>query len=333
MAHKILKAAINYKTIELLTRKGLGSGVKITRANPIRGGLFNTSYKVEMADERAVVLRIAPPRDKKLLSVEKQLLKREVYVNKCLKGTEIPVPKLLFSDFSRKMIDRDYIISEFVEGYSAFYHQKYLAKQEMDHIYRELGDYARRIHSLENKEQWFGYPPPFARDKKWSDFIAQYVRSLEEDLNRHPYLSLPKEYSLSDITKKLVPQLDKVKTPRLIHGDLWLRNILIRKEHGCYKISAILDWDRALWGDPYFEWILYGTDPNPSFWKAYGKTMPAISEAAYVRVLLYKSCGAIQAALEDSIHFGLKKNSLTMFGYALKDLRELSKNLIRTDYR
>jgi hypothetical protein len=43
---------------------------------------------------------------------------------------------------------------------------------------------------------------------------------------------------------------------------------------------------------------------------------------------LYKSCGAIQAALEDSFHFGLKKNALTMFGYALKDLKELSARVL-----
>lgn len=197
----------------------------------------------------------------------------------------------------------------------------------MDHLYLELGEYARQIHSLENKEQWFGYPPPFARHEKWSDFIAEYVLSLEKDLKEHPYLCLPMEYSLSNMAKKMTPQLDKVKTPRLIHGDLWLRNILIRKELGHYKISAILDWDRSLWGDPYFEWILYGTDPNPSFWQAYGKTMPAVTAPGYMRVLLYKACGALQAALEDSIHFGLKKNALTMFSYALMDLAELSKRL------
>ncbi len=327
MAHKILKAPISHKTIGLLIRQGFGSGVKVISAKPIRGGLFNTSYKVELADKRVVVLRIAPPKDKKLMGVEKQLLKREVHINQCLKGKDIPVPKLLFSDFSRKIIDRDYIISEFMEGHTAFYHQKYLTKQEMESIYQELGKYARQIHSLENKGKWFGYPPPFTRHKKWSDFIAQYVRSLEEDLKGQPYLRLPREYSLSTIAKNIAPQLDKLKTPKLIHGDLWLRNILIQKQQGQYKISTILDWDRSLWGDPYFEWILYGTDPNPSFWKAYGKTMPVTTDLAYVRVLLYKSCGAIQAALEDSIHFGLKKKALTMFGYALKDLKELSTKL------
>lgn len=325
MAHKILKAPIKYTTIELLIRKGLGSGAKVINAKPIRGGLFNTSYKVELADQRAVVLRIAPPEDKKLLGVEKQLLKREVYINQCLKGTEIPVPKLLFSDFTGKLIDRDYAICEFKEGYTLYYQQKHLHKNDIERIYRELGEYARRIHSLENQERWFGYPPPFARHKKWSDFIAQYVLSLEEDLQGHPYLCLPKEYSLSNIAKKLAPRLDKVKIPRLIHGDLWLRNILVEKQQGRYQISAILDWDRSLWGDPYFEWILYGTNPNPSFWKAYGQTMPVVTDTSYVRVLLYKSCGAVQAALEDSIHFGLKKNALTMFGYALKDLKKLSK--------
>lgn len=324
MAHKNLKAPISYRIIKLLITKGLGRGAKVIRAKPIRGGLFNTSYKVELADKSAVVLRVAPPKDKKLLGVEKQLLNREAHIYQYLKGIDMPVPKLLFPDFSRKMINRDYLISEFKEGHTAYYHQRYLTKQEMEHIYRELGEYAREIHSLENKEQWFGYPPPFARHKKWSDFITQYVLSLEEDLQGHLYLGLSNKYSLSGIVRKMVPQLDEVKTPKLIHGDLWLRNILIRKQQGLYQISAILDWDRSLWGDPYFEWILYGTDPNQSFWKAYGKTMPAVTDSGYARVLLYKICGALQAALEDSIHFGLKKNALSMLGYALKDLKELS---------
>lgn len=327
MAHKILKAPISSKTIESLIKRGLGSGIKVIRSQPIRGGLFNTSYQIELADQRMVVLRVAPPNDKKLLGVEKQLLKREVYINRYLRGTGIPVPQLLFSDFTRKLIDRDYVISEFSEGQTLHYQQKYLTEKEMDHIYRELGGYARQIHSLAHKGKWFGYPPPFGRHKKWSDFIAKYVLSLEEDLKGHPYLCLPQEYSLLTMARRMAPLLDKVKTPRLIHGDLWLRNILVRKQHSHYQIAAILDWDRSLWGDPYFEWILYGTDPNQSFWEAYGKTMPALKEAAYMRVLLYKACGALQAALEDSIHFGLKKNAGIMFGYALRDLKELSKRL------
>jgi len=33
-----------------------------------------------------------------------------------------------------------------MEGHTAFYHQKYLTKQEKESIYQELGEYARQIH-------------------------------------------------------------------------------------------------------------------------------------------------------------------------------------------
>jgi len=84
--------------------------------------------------------------------------------------------------------------------------------------------------------------------------------------------------------------LDEIKTPRLIHGDLWLRNILIGHRNGSYGITAILDWDRCLWGDPYFEWILHGLDLRPTFWKQYGK-LDADPRSHEKRKLLYKALG------------------------------------------
>jgi len=45
------------------------------------------------------------------------------------------------------------------------------------------------------------------------------------------------------------------------------------------------------------------------------------------RKLLYKALGCLQAALEDSIHFHLKKQSTQMLGYATSNFTELLKVL------
>jgi fructosamine-3-kinase len=159
---------------------------------------------------------------------------------------------------------------------------------------------------------------------KWSGFVRWHALTLEKELHKHPYLALPTHISVASILDEMTGVLDEIKTPRLIHGDLWLRNILIARRNGTYGITAIVDWDRCLWGDPYFEWILHGLDLRPAFWNEYG-ALKTDRRSHEKRKLLYKAVGCLQASLEDSIHFRLKKQSKQMLGYAVGNFGELMK--------
>jgi aminoglycoside phosphotransferase (APT) family kinase protein len=85
--------------------------------------------------------------------------------------------------------------------------------------------------------------------------------------------------------------LDEIEVPRLLHGDLWLFNILIRRGSGEPDIAGILDADRAWWGDPMADWTMFifahaEQDAGHShFWRAYGK--PADHPAAIFRKSVY----------------------------------------------
>jgi fructosamine-3-kinase len=71
-------------------------------------------------------------------------------------------------------------------------------------------------------------------------------------------------------------QLDEIEVPRLLHGDLWLFNILIRRDADQPSIAGILDADRAWWGDPMADWTLFilahaeKAEGHSYFWQAYG---------------------------------------------------------------
>jgi fructosamine-3-kinase len=54
--------------------------------------------------------------------------------------------------------------------------------------------------------------------------------------------------------------------------DLWWENILV--EGG--RITGVLDWDRALWGDPEIEFAVldYCGMSRPAFWEGYGADRP-----------------------------------------------------------
>jgi fructosamine-3-kinase len=70
----------------------------------------------------------------------------------------------------------------------------------------------------------------------------------------------------------------------LLHMDIWAQNILV--DDG--RVTGIVDWDRALWGDREIEFAVldYCGISEPAFWEGYGERRDASAEAQ-VRQLFY----------------------------------------------
>jgi aminoglycoside phosphotransferase (APT) family kinase protein len=72
-------------------------------------------------------------------------------------------------------------------------------------------------------------------------------------------------------------QLDEIQIPRLLHGDLWAFNLLVRRREQGPAIVGVLDADRAWWGDPMADWTMFilahaeEEEGHAHFWRAYGK--------------------------------------------------------------
>jgi aminoglycoside phosphotransferase (APT) family kinase protein len=43
----------------------------------------------------------------------------------------------------------------------------------------------------------------------------------------------------------------------LLHGDLWTFNLLVAPTGGGRRITGVLDTERAWWGDPLADWIIF----------------------------------------------------------------------------
>jgi fructosamine-3-kinase len=71
----------------------------------------------------------------------------------------------------------------------------------------------------------------------------------------------------------------------LLHMDVWAQNILA-DDNG--RLTCLLDWDRALWGDPEIEFAVldYCGISEPAFWEGYGAQRDR-SGAAEVRRVFY----------------------------------------------
>ncbi len=120
------------------------AGFPGARARSFGGGMYNEAYLIEDG-ERRFVLRIAPPDHVPQLFYEKCMMRLEPAIHRMIREqTGIHVPDVVYHNFSRKIIDRDYIILEFVEGEPG----------PFDHA--ELGRYTREMHEIQGTE--FGYP-------------------------------------------------------------------------------------------------------------------------------------------------------------------------------
>ena len=112
-----------------------------------------------------------------------------------------------------------------------------------------MGKLTRKIHSV--KEEKFGLlGQPDLQFDTWRDaFFKIFQNILEDGIAANVKLPYGYDYyyNLLDAT---IPCLEKVTEACLLHGDLWPGNVLVKDN----KISAILDFERSIWGDPLMEY-------------------------------------------------------------------------------
>ena len=101
-------------------------------------------------------------------------------------------------------------------------------------------------------------------------------------------VDLPVSYAdLRAILQGHAASLDEITQPCFVHWDLWAGNVFVKSENGRYVIEGIIDWERALWGDPDFETAVAGRFYGPSFYKGYGKQLAELGPEA-ARQSLYR---------------------------------------------
>jgi fructosamine-3-kinase len=198
-------------------------------------------------------------------------MKSEVNIHRRVREhTDVPVPEIVFHDFTREIIDRDYLIMEYLDGRSGMFDES------------ELGQYIRQIHAIQSEE--CGYPERAAPTaKSWPDIFHTYVELIFKDCLSYGVIDRSEyEHFLSIYEKHNDAVVDV--TPSLLHLDLWTQNILTMNG----SISAILDFDRGLYGDPELEFAVLDTYgySTPLFFEGYGKPRPIDSDAQ-IRQSLY----------------------------------------------
>jgi len=256
----------NHKIDQMLRKAGLGQ----CNISPIGAGHYNDSYYID-SEKGRFILRIAPPDSVPKLFYEVDMMKSEVNIHRVVREhTELPVPEIVHYDFSRDIIDADYLIMEHLPGSVGFFDGK------------ELGRYVKQLHAIEGNV--YGYPDSAApTGKSWPDIFHTYAELIFKDCLSCGIIDGGEYDFFLSIYQKHRNVIVEV-SPCLLHLDLWAQNILTAGG----RITAILDFDRGLYGDPELEFAVLDTYgySSPGFFAGYGKPRPA-DKKSQVRQKLY----------------------------------------------
>ncbi len=183
-------------------------------------------------------------------------------------------------DTSRTFLDRDLMIVAYLPTDSMA--DAGLPKAEIARLSRQAGELTRKMHAITAADLPVTPEKPYGKFSlvlsgqgcaTWREAILQEAAQWQAFASR---VSLFSE-------TELALRRFAVKQPRFIHGDLWHGNILVSKAG---ELTAIIDCDRALFGDSAFE-LATGWMIDADFLGGYG-LQPDASPEAVLRRRLYK---------------------------------------------
>ena len=241
---------------------------------------YNTAYRLRLDTGAGLVLKVAPDPTMPAMSYEHDIMRTETLFYRT--AAEVaPVPAVVNADFSRTLIDTDYLLMAELPGQN-WYAQRDQLDQEP--LRRELGEIIAALHTVTGNG--FGYPqdPPAST---WREAFTGMVGALLADAQRFSS-ALPRSVAeIKDLFAANENVLDDVSTPVLVHFDLWPGNILV--ESG--RITGLVDGERAFWGDPLAEMVslaLFGDiEKDPVFLAGYGGI--AFDTSARLRLAMYRA--------------------------------------------
>jgi aminoglycoside phosphotransferase (APT) family kinase protein len=276
--------------IQAMCERAFGQGVVIHSVRELDGGQFNNTYLLDLAGHAPVVLRVAPPPDRAVFWHERFLMRRELAMQPLLAPISSLLPTILMSDCTHHVLTRDYLFQSWIPGDLWWDVAADLTAEEHDDLWCQFG---RLVHTISSVQaRGFGLVRHGPRFPSWSLTLLDWLERTIADAV-HMGLETSSLCQLLKLAGDHSAILDEITRPRLLHGDLWLFNLLIERTGDGSRIVGVLDADRGSWGDPLADWTFFLLERRASpqeqalFWHGYGGR-PGSGSGARLRSLVYQ---------------------------------------------
>lgn len=238
--------------LEAMCQRAFGVDACPTAAVELGLGAYNSTYRVQLAGRRPVILRVAPEPARQF-RIERALMRNEHATAPYLAGFGDLLPRTLAVDFSHRLLGRDYLFQTLLDGMPAPDGLGRYPRPAWAGFFGQLGDIARAVHEVRGER--FG-PVAGPTCATWSQALTDYFTDAAEDL-ADAGLDAADAHRLAEAAARHRGVLDEITEPRLLHGDLWTVNVLLDPAAPEPTITGVLDCDRGWWGDPLADWTIY----------------------------------------------------------------------------
>ena len=198
-------------------------------------------------------------------------------------NTSVPVACILAFDDSLSLLDCDYLLMERLPGRPL----TEMGRGNMNHVLRQMGRYLAEVHQLhEDRCGYLGAHHPMEPQSRWVDAFAIMWNKLIDDIAGVRYYDDEESGRMRRLLDNHIKLFDRPAPASLLRMDIWGQNILV---DAAGNISGVVDWDRALWGDPEIEFAVldYCGISEPPFWEGYGHQRDWSAEARIRRVFYF----------------------------------------------
>lgn len=287
---------ISADQLRAMCHRAFGAKTRVVSATELAGGLYNNTYRVDIGQSSPVILRVAPESQRQF-RIERELMRNEYASLPFFAAIAAMMPRTLFMDWTHDTIDRDYMWQTTLSGIPAHEGLAAYSRAQWPVLFEQIGTIARTIHQTRGRH--FG-PVAGPHYDKWSEAVIGVLGNAVADLEAE---GLPADdvREVLCITSARAAVLDEIGEPHLLHGDLWIPNLMLAPDSADPTITGVLDNDRAFWGDPMADWVVFVARRRPgterdAFWNTYGD-VPTGSRAES-RQLIYQSMHLAAIRLE-----------------------------------
>jgi aminoglycoside phosphotransferase (APT) family kinase protein len=278
---------VTFEQVQAMCQAAFGQETRAASAIELGLGSYNSTYGVDVGADQPVILRVAPAPARQSRT-EHELMRNEHAAIPYL-GPVMPLmPRTLAIDFTHRVIGRDYLFQTMLPGVPAPDGLAAYPRPQWASLYRQLGSITASIQAVRGRRFGRVAGPASAT---WSQAISAYLDDIASDLDAAGLDAADVRAVMTAATHDR-GLLDEITEPRLLHGDLWHANVMIRPSEPEPVICGVLDWDRASWGDPAFDWAIFLAGMRPgterdAFWETYGP--PPSTPSALRRSLYYQA--------------------------------------------
>ena len=219
----------------------------VTGIRSLGAGEFNAVYAVE-ADGETYALKVGAD-NSTVMIYEKDMMKSELFWYQVIaERTDLRVPRVFFSDFTKTIIPTNYFIMEFIPG-----PQK--DQLEATEAQRAKGDAViagmiARLHQVRGEK--YGYPQ-CGLHESWDIALEHMIQNLIRDAQK-VNLALPRAEKVLELIDRYRSVLSGAPC-RLISFDAWEPNFICVSDNPDQPEFAWIDPERCLWGDPMMDFL------------------------------------------------------------------------------